>query len=227
MHKKAELVSNYFATIYLTFISLLQSVALSQLVPIIILYFEKADHPWTDIHALPLALMLLIIFIVWHHYAIGIFFLRWFPNIIDTIIPFVVSIGQFFLVSYLTIRDSISDIHLDVWTKGFAVFLLVGSFGYFSAAWRTEPDLFLNIMSKENADIHGKNISRYYNIAGCSILVQSFFGFVIVYMQNSQLLMVSLVLFLLHLILSEYFLLRTLKPHFELAIDEYDGNVEV
>jgi len=226
MYKKAELVSNYFATIYLTFISLLQSVALSQLVPIIITYFEKSEHPWTDIQVLPLTLMLLIIFIVWHHYAIGIFFLRWFPNIIDTIIPFIVSIGQFFLVSYLTIKNSVTDIRIDIWTEGFAIFLLVGSFAYFSAAWRTEPDLFLNIMNRENARVHGIYIRKYYNLAGCSILIQGFFALIIVFLKNDQLLLVSLILFLFHLVLSEYFLLKTLKPHFVKAIDEYDGNVE-
>ncbi len=226
MYKKAELVSNYFATIYLTFISLLQSVALSQLVPIIITYFEISEHPWTDIHALPLALMLLIIFIVWHHYAIGIFYLRWFPNIIDTIIPFVVSIGQFFLVSYLTISTSVSDINIDRWTLGFAIFMIVGSFAYFAAAWRIDADLFLNIMSKSNADIHCRYIRKYYNLAGFSILGQGFFAFIIVYMHNSELLLVSLILFLSHLILSEYFLMSTFKAHFVQSIDEFDGHAE-
>ncbi|MEP6793253.1 MAG: hypothetical protein ABJB16_02925 [Saprospiraceae bacterium] len=226
MYKKAELVSNYFATIYLTFISLLQSVALSQLVPIIITYFEKSEHPMMDIQILPLALMLFIIFIVWHHYAIGIFYLRWFPNIIDTIIPFVVSIGQFFLVSYLTINTSVSDINMDRWTLGFAIFLIVGSFAYFAAAWRIEADLFLNIMSKSNADTHCQYIRKYYNLAGFSILGQGLFAFIIVYAHNNEWLLVSLILFLSHLILSEYFLMRTFKPHFVLAIDEFDGNAE-
>ncbi len=226
MYKKAELVSNYFATIYLTFISLLQSVALSQLVPIIITYFAISEHPWTDIQVLPLALMLLIIFIVWHHYAIGIFYLRWFPNIIDTIIPFVVSIGQFFLVSYLTIRTSLLDIDMDRWTVGFAIFLIVGSFAYFAAAWRIEADLFLNIMSRQNADIHCQYIRKYYNLAGFSILGQGLFGFLIVFMHNNELLLMSLILFLAHLILSEYFLMRTFKAHFVKSIDEFDGNAE-
>ena len=89
--------------------------------------------------------------------------------------------------------------------------LLVGSFAYFSAAWRTEPDLFLNIMNRENARIHGIYIRKYYNLAGCSILVQGFFGLLIVYLKNDKLLLVSLILFLCHLVLSEYFLLKTLQ----------------
>jgi hypothetical protein len=95
MSKKAELVGSHFPTIYLTVISLLQGIALSIIVPNFITYLDIVENPWSHVEVIPMVLMLLIIFIVWHHYAIGIFFLRWFPNIIDTIIPFVVSIGQF------------------------------------------------------------------------------------------------------------------------------------
>src|SRR5688500_10214080 len=106
MSKKAELAGNYFGAIYLTVISLLQGIALSQLVPEIITYFEIAESPWRNIHLIPFLMMLMIIFVVWHHYAIGIFFLRWFPNIIDTFIPFIISIGQFFLISFLNIEHA-------------------------------------------------------------------------------------------------------------------------
>jgi hypothetical protein len=151
MSKKAELIASYFPTIYLTVISLLQGIALSQLVAIILTYLGIVENPWTDIHILPLLLMLLIIFVVWHHYAIGIFFLRWFPNIIDTIIPFAISIGQFVLISYLNIKTSVTDMQMEPWMTGFAIFQLLGSGAYFSAAWR-RTDLFANIMSIENAE---------------------------------------------------------------------------
>src|SRR5687767_9997825 len=147
MSNKSELVGNYFGTIYLTVMSLLQGIVLAQLVPSIIRYTELATDPWRDIHLLPLVLMLLIIFTVWHHYAIGIFFLRWFPNIIDTIIPFVISIAQFFLLSFLTISTAVTDIDVHSWMKGYAIIILMGSFAYFGAAWRLDPDLFTNIMS--------------------------------------------------------------------------------
>ncbi len=223
MSKKAELIGNYYGTIYLTIISLLQGIALSQLVPNIITYFEIAEHPWTDIQLLPLTLMLLIIFIVWHHYAIGIFFLRWFPNIIDTIIPFVISIGQFFLISFLSIETSVSDINVETWTKGFTIILLAGSPAYFAAAWRLEPDMFTNIMSKQNAVTHCKRSSEFYNWAGLSILFQGLFAFLIVLLQRDELLLISFIFILLHLVLSEYFLLRNLKPYFIKFLDEYDA----
>ena len=63
MSKKAALIGSHFPTIYLTVISLLQGIALSQLVPNIITYVEIVDKPLSNIYILPLALMLLIIFI--------------------------------------------------------------------------------------------------------------------------------------------------------------------
>lgn len=222
MSKKAELIGSHFPTIYLTIISLLQGIALSQLVPIIITYFEMAEQPWTSIHGLPLLLMLLVIFIVWHHYAIGIFFLRWFPNIIDTIIPFFISIGQFFLVSFLTIKTSVSDMDVETWTKGFSLFIMMGSIAYFSAAWRLDPDSFTNIMSRQNAIEHCRRGKKFYTWSACSVLLQGMFGLLIIWLQREQLLMISFMFLLIHLILSEYLLLKMIKPHFVRALNEFD-----
>ena len=222
MGKKAELVGSHFPTIYLTVMSLLLGIALSQLIPIVIKYLEIAEYPFSDIHVVPLLLMLLIIFTVWHHYAIGIFFLRWFPNIIDTIIPFVVSIGQFILISYLVIDTSVSDIDIVSWTKGFAIFLIVGSPGYFAAAWRIDPDSFTNIMTRIDAVTHCNNVRKYYNLSGIFVLIQGLFALWINIFQFEPLLWVSLILFLGHLISSEYFLIHTIKPHFIKAIDKDD-----
>ena len=58
MSKKSELIADYFPNIYLAVISLLQGIALSQLVPIFLTYVEIAEHPWLDIHLLPILLML-------------------------------------------------------------------------------------------------------------------------------------------------------------------------
>jgi len=224
MGKKAELVGNYFGTIYLTVISLLQGIVLSQLVPNIITYTKIAENPWTDIHLLPLVLMLLIIFIVWHHYAIGIFFLRWFPNIIDTIIPFVISIGQFFLLSYLIISDSVADIDLTSWSRGFAAILILGSFAYFSAAHRIEAALFTNIMSLENAECHVQKSRKFYTMAGFSVLFQGLYALVVVLAGNEILLLGSLLFMVLHIVLSEYFLLKDVKSCFVKGIDEFDNS---
>ena len=223
MSKKAELIGSHFPTIYLTVISLLQGIALSQLVPNIITYLEMADNPWLDIKLIPLVLMLLVIFIVWHHYAIGIFFLRWFPNIIDTTIPFLVSIGQFILISFITIKTSVADINVESWTIGYAILLVSGSIGYFGAAFRLEPELFTNIMSFDNAVKHCRLANRYYNWSGLFILFQGLFALLIIWLDREQLLLLSLIFMVLFLVLSEYLLLRMIKPHFIKALDDFEA----
>ena len=222
MSKKAALIGSHFPTIYLTVISLLQGIALSQLVPNIITYVEVVDNPLTNIYILPLALMLMIIFIVWHHYAIGIFFLRWFPNIIDTIIPFMISIGQFVLISYLTIETVDTDIQLNAWTKGFAAFLVMGSFAYFAAGLRLEADLFEDLMSKAASLEHVERTKKYFFMAGFSILLQGMFGFFIVMIEMDNLLLISLILILAHLVLFEMVMLNYIKPHFIKALDDHE-----
>jgi hypothetical protein len=223
MSKKAELIGSHFPTIYLTVISLLQGIVLSQLIPNIIKYTEIAEHPWTDVHLLPLLLMLLTIFIVWHHYAIGIFFLRWFPNIIDTIFPFVISIGQFFLLSFLDITNSVNDVQVEAWTMGYALILIMGGLPYFASAWRSDPGLFTNIMSKENAIRHVAVSKKYFSLGGWSTFFQGFVAFVIAIMERYDLLFVSLILLLGHIVLFEFMLLRTVKPQFVKGIDEFDA----
>jgi hypothetical protein len=223
MSKKAELISNYFPTIYLTVISLLQGIALSQLVPSLITYFNIAENPWTDIRLLPIIIMLGIIFIVWHHYAIGIFFLRWFPNIIDTIIPFMISIGQFMLIAYLTIETSVDDIQLMPWTKGLAGFWMLGSITYFAAAWRLDPMLFVNIMSRQDAHIHHALTKSLFIKAGFSILVQGMFVAIIALTGQLWMLWIALVLFLTHLVGFELILMYDVKKHYIAAMDDFEA----
>jgi hypothetical protein len=226
MSEKAKLTGNYFGTIYLTVISLLQGVALSQLVPSIIEFLKKTSNPLGDINTVPLMIMLLIIFIVWHHYAIGIFFLRWFPNIIDTVIPFMISIGQFYLISYFNIdKDTdLSSINVWPWATGLAAFLLLGSVGYFAAAIRNSPELFTNLMSIHNAEKHCRKAKRLYMAGGYSVLFQGMFVILILAFHEKTLLVFSLVFLAAHLILTEHFLMRNIKPHFVHSMDEFDAS---
>lgn len=226
MSKKADLVTGYFPNIYLGVTSLMQGIALSQLVPIILVYLNVVPNPFGDIHLIPLIMMLLIIFIVWHHYAISIFFLRWFPNIIDTLVPFLIGIGQFVLLSYISIETNVSEIQLEPWTKGFAGFLIAGSFAYISASWRLEPDLFDNVMSKEATHVHARLTRKYYLLSGYSILGQGLFALLIALLHLPYLLWISMVLLISHLVLFEYFLLHSIKPHYIKAMDEYQEELD-
>lgn len=220
--KKSELVGNYFGSIYLTVISLLQGIALSLLVPLIVKYFDTAPNPFTDHHLVPLMLILLIIFTVWHQYAIGIFYLRWFPNIIDTIIPFMISIGQFFLIYFVTFEQSIDEMRLQPWMVGFGIFLNLGCLPYFAAAIRLEAELFTNIMYPAAAVEHVRRSRKYYTLAGCMMLFQGLFALIMLLIGSEQWLWISLIFFVIHLVISEYYTLKIIKPHFEQAMDEYN-----
>lgn len=224
MSKKAELIQSHFPTIYLTVISLLQGISLSQLVPNTLDYLKLIDHPWAHIQIVPMMLMLLVIFIVWHHYAIGIFFLRWFPNIIDTIIPFFVSIAQFYLISLLRVENSIDDIQVDQWIFGYAMMLIFGSLGYFAASWRIDATLFTNMMSLKHGIIHAELTRKYFKVAGFSILGQGLLALIFRILHRNELLIVSSIFMLLHLIIFEVVLLRSIKPHFIQALDEFEEN---
>ena len=223
MSKKAELLTGYFPNIYLSVTSLLQGIALSQLVPIFLIYLGLVPQPWGDIHVVPLAMMMLIVFIVWHHYAISIFFLRWFPNIIDTLVPFFIGIGQFVLISYINIKTTVDEIQIVPWTKGYGIFLIMGSFAYLSVSWRLEPELFTNVMNEKSSLIHAKLTRKYYTFAGVSILAQGLFAILIGILQNFSLLWLSLILLVSHLILFEFFLFYSIKPHYIKAIDEFEA----
>jgi hypothetical protein len=220
--KKSELVGNYFGSIYLTVISLLQGIALSLLVPLIVRYFDISASPLTDHHLVPLMLMLLIIFTVWHQYAIGIFYLRWFPNIIDTLIPFMISIGQFFMIYFVTFEQSIDEMRLVPWTAGFSIFLIAGSVPYYAAALRLDAELFTNIMFYPAAVEHVRRCRQFYMLAGSMMLFQGVFAMIMLLIGAEQLLWVSLLFFTAHLIITEYLTLTSIKQHFIKAMDEYN-----
>ena len=222
MIKLAKLIGVNFGAIYLTIMSLLQGIVISLLVPSFLQYFDMAPHPFTDIHIVPYLIMLQIIFTVWHHYAMGVFYLRWFPNLIDTFIPFMISILQFTMVSFLEIEDSVSGIALDKWIISFGVFMLLGCFAYFAAYVRLNPEYFTNMMALENAKAHVRRNGRFHFWAGVSILIQGLFALLIALADQPNLLYISLVLFMLHILVSEYVFIYVIRPPFAKAMGEYD-----
>lgn len=213
--RKADFVNNYFGSIYLTIIALLQGVAIYQLMPYMISYFTSSEIHYSNIYTVPLFLTLLIIFTVWHHYVNGILFLRWFPNIIDALIPFAVSISEFFLISFLAYKDQPATMNTHAWTQSFTFFLFTGSVAYFAAAIRHDPELFINFMDKETSLIHGKLVRRFYILGGISMLLQGLFSIFILVVHKDRLLWLSLLLFIMHVGLLEYLHIRQLLPVFK------------
>ena len=221
MNKKSDIVSTYFTSIYLTIIALLQGVAIVHLVPYLINYFISDQNRITDTYTASLFLTLLIIFVVWHHYVNGILFLRWFPNILDALIPFAISISEFFLIAFLEYKNQTSSMNMLAWMRTFTVFLFFGSIAYFAAALRHDETLFDNIMSKIAASIHKKNIRWFYIRAGISMVLQGLFATFILILHRNWLLWFSLSFFLAHIVISEYLHIRYIKPAFEKGISEF------
>jgi len=221
MNKKSELVSTYFTSIYLTIIALLQGVAIVQLVPFLISYFTSDNTRITEIYTAPLFITLLIIFVVWHHYVNGILYLRWFPNIIDALIPFAVSIAEFFMIAFLENKGENSSMNMHAWMRTFTVFLFLGAIAYFAAAIRHDATLFSNIMDSDSAALHKKNIRRYYTRAGISMILQALFALFMLIIYQSWLLWFSLLFFILHIVISEILHIRYLQPTFVKGVSEF------
>lgn len=223
MIKLAKLIGTNFGSIYLTIMSLLQGIVISLLMPAMLHYFHSSPNPFTDIHLIPYLIMLQITFTVWHHYVMGVFYLRWFPNIIDTFIPFMISIIQFSMISFLEIDESISDIDLHRWILGFCIFMILGSFAYFAASIRMNPKYYLNMMQLEDAEAHVRRNVRFHFWAGVSILLQGLFAVLIVVLQDPGLLYFSAFFFLLHILVSEYVYIYIIRPPFTQALVSYEN----
>lgn len=222
MIKLAKLIGTQFGSIYLTIMSLLQGIVISLLVPSMILYFETSPQPFSDIRLIPFLIMLQIIFTVWHHYVMGVFYLRWFPNLIDTFIPFMMSILQFAMISFLEIDTAVSDIQLQNWILSFGIFMSLGCFAYFAAAVRLKPQYFSNMLDEESAKAHVRRNGRFHFWAGVSILCQGLFAVVILWLDAPGLLYISTSFFLLHILLSEYVFIYIIRPPFAEAMGKYE-----
>jgi hypothetical protein len=220
-NKKADLVNNFYSSIYLTFISLLQGIALVLLLPELITHIKTTQHPFTDVSILPFVLTLLVVFVVWHHYTFQVLYIKWFPNILDAILPFGLGIAEFFLISYVTSKTPGTEVDLEGWTITYTAFHFLGSFAYFGLL-RNDINLVTHIMSRENAVKLYKYNKNLGVILGCSLLLQSSFSLMIVVLHATWLLWFSLVFFLLHVSFAEYYVTTRTKPLFIRSIEEFD-----
>jgi hypothetical protein len=96
----------------------------------------------------------------------------------------------------------------------------MGSVAYFAAAIRHDPELFINFMNEETAFIHGKLVRKFYTIGGISMLLQGLFAIFILLVKSYWLLWFSLLLFIAHILLAEYYHIRRLLPAFKKGLDE-------
>lgn len=91
-----------FPSIYLTLVSIIQSLALGYLLSSL----KDSQQFWTLnseslIAWLQIAAMCQIIFLIWHEYVVGVISFQWVLGISDSIIPFGFGISQFALISFI------------------------------------------------------------------------------------------------------------------------------
>ena len=221
MNKNSEFVNNFFGSIYLTIIALLQGVAIYQLTPYLVSYCTTDGTRIHDIYTVPLFITLMVIFVVWHHYVNGILYLRWFPNIIDAIIPFAISIAEFILISFLEKKGEPAVMNMHAWMQSFIFFLVTGSIAYFAAAIRNDSRLFTNFINRETAKIHGRNLRRFYIQAGISMTLQALFSIFVLIAHREWLLWFSLFFFILHIVISEYLHIHNILPLFKKGLSDF------
>lgn len=227
MNKQPEFVNNYFASIYLTIIAFLQGAAIFQLTPYLVSFFTTESSHFTDTSTAALILTLAIIVTVWHHYVNGVLFLRWFPNIIDALIPFGISITEFLLISFLEKKGQLPVMNIYGWTLAFLGFLLIGSVAYFAAAIRNDAQLITNFLNNESAALHGKNIRRFYIQAGISMTGQALFTILILIIHSESLLWFCLMFFIVHIVISEYLHLKHILPLFKKGLRNFELEEEL
>jgi len=149
----------------------------------------------------------------------GIIYLRWFPNILDAVIPFIISITQSFLIAFVEPQNTGDNMHQ--WIRSFAFFLFFGAGAYFAAALRHDAELFTNIMDRPSSEVHKQNIRNFYIRAGVSMLLQFMFAVMILLFHWEDLIWLSLIFFLLHIAVSEHYHIRNIKPGFVKSVNDF------
>lgn len=156
-----EPISPYFTNIYNTLVSVICGVSLGIIFSIVYSYVINLNKfPDISIDMIKsiwqLAIIVLIICIVWHHYIMHNNFVAWKINLRDTFIPFSFSI-LFFVISASTTKNIRYFIYC------FTLFCFIGFLAYLNSFYElTRFDKIKEIYSNHYNDL-GEN-------AGCCIL---------------------------------------------------------
>nr|VFK33436.1 MAG: hypothetical protein BECKMB1821I_GA0114274_104524 [Candidatus Kentron sp. MB]VFK76167.1 MAG: hypothetical protein BECKMB1821H_GA0114242_104424 [Candidatus Kentron sp. MB] len=163
----SKLMENFFPEAYLTVIALIQGGVLALLVSKMSTFIMEDS----EVPILEFLLSFGHIFIVWHHYLYGSFYFRWTPTSLDSLLPFLLGMSQYFSVEFLFHPET----HYIKYSISF--FYLFGSIAYIYAAHVTSHELFSNLMSDNASYHHTKNVRLAGYVAGGSTLFQSVFSF--------------------------------------------------
>lgn len=211
-----DLVENYFPTIYLTIIALIQGIALSTLAGNFVQEIKSGFSVTEPIYYARYIVASTIIFSTWHHYMYGIIYLRWFPSLLDTLIPLSLGAAQFVITGI--IREP-SQANWYYWLLSLSLFFLISGVAYLNAAVKTTPLLFTGRYGKELSGKYTKYIKLCNFLAAFSGFMHCAFTLMIAYQQIAyDMIFVVEIMLLIHAAAYEIYYKKRIKPHYLLML---------
>src|SRR6266516_4753243 len=126
LHHKLK---NAFAPTYLTFLSIIQAVALTDLAGIVSAKYQQ----FTVVNWLLVLLTFCVLIIVWNAYTIQAGVWEWIPDMRDAAMPFIVGALELFLAHAITLSMS-------YWLLGLAGIATIGALGAWYMHWRAKKE---------------------------------------------------------------------------------------
>lgn len=158
-----SLITNYFVSCYLALISLLQGIAIYLFTDYC---FEYIFMPQTSMISISLSQIFFIIIIMcfmWHHYVLGVIYLRWIPGILDTIIPIFLGVFELSMImqTFIITNDKMQNITRFEYNKYnimiIGILLIIAGFAYLNASIKHNAKYLKNIIKNSH---HSKNYSK-------------------------------------------------------------------
>ncbi len=121
-----------FTSIYLTLISILQSILLGLLATLVMNQINSEGNSIANLTLegwLKIISSVLVIIITWNEYRMAVQQFHWYPRIADTLIPFSISISEFLLINSIFGSSNL-------WFYSFAVLCITTTFGYLNMYYR-------------------------------------------------------------------------------------------
>lgn len=210
-------IYEFSGTVYLTAIALFQGIALALLLNYFVGFWVQ------NLDAKSLSELFrgrgryfifsgMAIFTIWHHYVYRILYLKWFPSIWDTIIPF--SLGTFEILMILLLKHIMDIKIVSYWCYSASLLSFCGVAAYGHGIIIADPKRYPPSLLV-NARALYKSLKIIYAIAAvvCEIMGISFF-----FMANKRLsgdwCYFILSLFFVHIIVYEFCHWLIIKPAF-------------
>ncbi|MEQ8213542.1 MAG: hypothetical protein ABRQ35_06570 [Smithellaceae bacterium] len=149
----SDIIDNIYkfaGTVYLTAIALFQGIALALLTNYFIafLFLDLSDRSSSDYTGVcgHYIFTVMAVFTIWHHYIYRILYLKWFPNIWDTVIPFSLGVSE---ISMILLLGKINEpekvpinIIINYWYCSAGMLCICGIFAYLHGTKKADPKLY-------------------------------------------------------------------------------------